>query len=230
MAEPEAPLLVGSPLIHPLTTVKLYDPEVKAKAYECFLHTDMDLVDISIMVSVPRHVVATWAKEGEWNKRKRELELEVFRAAEAKYRAFLIKNKQSTVERHLALSTALEEQVGKLLDAMKQNPDDLPSSSELRRLAETLASITAVSGRAVGLAEKVTKVEEVSDPDEKKGKRPLIQIGIGAPKLADNRTMVKVTDENNKVSTIEVAGSEGEKAPDGPVPVRELDGAGRGDA
>ena len=57
--------------------------------------------------------------------------------------------------------------------------DQVPKSMDLKRLAETLASATTVSARAVGLSDKPQ--ETVSERDNKrKERRPLVVIGVNA--------------------------------------------------
>lgn len=158
------------------TTPEYYDPKVKAKAYELFLTTDLNLTDIAMDLGVKKHVVAIWSKEGNWIARKREIESELFKSAEDKYRALISQNRAPVVERHLKLTKTLEETIGKVLDETLQD-DGLPSDMKLKRLAEALSTSAAVSARAAGITDK--PFSEDSE-DGNKRKVPLIMLNVQA--------------------------------------------------
>jgi len=169
-------------LARPFTTATSYDPKVKADAYEKFLNSDMDLTDLAIYAGVSKSVIAAWSKSGGWAKRKEDLELELMRSAESKYRGFLMEYKLPTVIRHIETARLLEEQIAKILQAAAKEGGEI-NSTELRRLSEALASATSVSARAVGMGEKNVS-EQVARQDPSNGKRPLIAIGI-TPRLSE---------------------------------------------
>jgi hypothetical protein len=159
------------------TTVRFYDPKVKAEAYDKFLNTDMDIIDIAIAVGIPKQVVAAWSKEGGWLKRKEELELEFMRSAESKFRTFIIEHKLPTMIRHLELSRKIEEALGVVLDEAKTSGKPC-NSTELRRLAEALSSATAVSALVMNITEKA--IAEQPKAQEPRGKSPLVAIAVGS--------------------------------------------------
>lgn len=217
----------------PHTTVKRYDPRVKAEAYERFLTSDMDLIDIAIVTGVPKHVVAAWANEGSWTRRKEELELELLRSAESKYRNFLLEHKIPTLERHIKASAEIENQVMQLVKRAQEAVDEGTSlkeaSSTLKRLAETLAAVTGVSARATGMADKVVQQQIGAAEQGRPGKTPLVAIGI-APKLA-RETEITVTEvqdgqigETRTVSLLGETRDTGAQAPDGTGVVCEVAG------
>jgi len=128
------------------TAVRHYDPVIKARAYELYLHSGGDMTDIALQLQVPRNVVAKWACDGKWSKRKEILALEIMKAAEFKYRDFMLTNRMGTVERHVRIGAKLEEAVEKLLQKLEDNQS--VSSTEVRRLADALSSVAAVTARA----------------------------------------------------------------------------------
>jgi len=132
------------------TTEKLYKPEVKAKAYELFLTTALDLTDIALSLNLPRTVVSAWSKQGDWLKRKHEIEVELFRSADDKYRRFLIEKRVPTLERHLVLSAKVEELIETMATSLKEGKERLTPVA-LEKLAKALASATSVSARAAGI-------------------------------------------------------------------------------
>ena len=99
-------------------------------------------------------------------------------AAENKFRDFMLENKLPTMQRHLRVAGKIEEAVERFMD-QELKDDQVPKSMDLKRMAETLASATTVSARAVGLSDKPQ--ETVSERDNKrKERRPLVVIGVNA--------------------------------------------------
>lgn len=184
-------------LTKPLTTALNYDPVDKAKAYELYLRSDMDLTDISITLGIEKSVISSWARRGNWATRKAELESEFMRCAESKYRTFVIEHRLPTIQRHLEICRKLEEKIAQLLEG------DKIDSRELKRLSEALSSSAAVAARAAGVADRVTE-RSPTEPSSQ-SKRPLIAIGI-SPTLAGqggvNARVVDTTveDYNEQVS------------------------------
>lgn len=193
----------GELVKRPFTTVKNYDPKVKAEAYDMFLNTDMDLTDIAIKVGVSKSVIAAWSRDGGWAKHKEDLELELFRSAESKFRNFFLEYKLPTLIRHIETAKMLEEQIAAILKKAQDKNKTL-DATELRRLSESLASVTNVSARAVGIGDKGALERVAPKQDPYGGKRPLVAIGI-APTLASGvdikvveGTCEEVTDEPTK--------------------------------
>ena len=158
-----------------LTTVEEYSVEVKAKAYELFLHTDSSPIDIAIVLKVPRHVVLKWMRKGSWNDRKSELEFEAFRAAETQYMKFLVEHKLPTIERHLRVAQLIEEEIELLLKTTKKNGGTVDSMT-LRRLSEALSSATGVSARATATYDRAAAKDREDEGGSKK--QPLVIIGV----------------------------------------------------
>lgn len=162
-----------------LTPPSAYPVEVKQKAYDLFLNEAMDLTDVAIQLSISRGVVASWAREGQWIQRKQDIEMELMKSVDNKYRDFLIKNRLPTAERHLKTSKALEELIERAINMKTQAAlsNAEPSPMDLERLAKALSAATGVSARAVGIAERV--VEQNAGADLGSNKRvPLIVIGV----------------------------------------------------
>jgi len=196
-----------------LTTVKNYSVEVKARAYELFLHTDLDLTDLAISLNVPRHVVLTWSRKGKWNDRKQDLELEAFRAAETRYRRFLTEHKLPTIERHLKAATLVEEAVIAAVEQAKQN-NGVIDSMVLRRLAEALSSSAGVSSRAAGVTDRTILADdgESASEKEKARKQPLVIITTsGGPTLSSLANRSGRDDNTPVVKAIEIDGVEVEQ-------------------
>lgn len=161
-----------------LTTVDDYAPELMAKAYDLYLSSNLTTVDIAIDLGLPQKVVASWVRRGGWKEKKREATTELMLAAENKFRDFMLENKLPTMQRHLRVAGKIEEAVERFMD-QELKDDQVPGSMDLKRMAETLASATTVSARAVGLSDKPQ--ETVSERDNKrKERRPLVVIGVNA--------------------------------------------------
>jgi len=166
------------------TAVRHYDPVIKARAYELYLHSGGDMTDIALQLQVPRNVVAKWACDGKWSKRKEILALEIMKAAEFKYRDFMLTNRMGTVERHVRIGAKLEEAVEKLLQKLEDNQS--VSSTEVRRLADALSSVAAVTARASGVSDHdIGSDLLVGDKGKANGKQPLVVIGLGPSMIAN---------------------------------------------
>ena len=194
-----------------LTTVKNYSVEVKARAYELFLHTDLDLTDLAISLNVPRHVVLTWSRKGKWNDRKQDLELEAFRAAETRYRRFLTEHKLPTIERHLKAATMLEEAVIAAVEQATKSGGVL-GSMELRRLAEALSSSAGVSSRAAGVTDRTILADDESASEKEKArKQPLVIITTSGGPMLSSANRNGGDDNTPVVKAIEIDGVEVEQ-------------------
>lgn len=155
------------------TTVDYYDTKVKARAYELYLTTDLTLTDIAIDIGVNAKVVGSWARQGDWRKRKQAAEDELFNSADDAYRRIVAASRGPTIERHLRISGKLENAIETAIDELtaKGHLDEM----KLRRLSEALASVTGVSARAAAISDK--PFSDANDRDGAK-KRPLILIGV----------------------------------------------------
>lgn len=159
------------------TTPACYDPAVKQRAYDLFLSSNMSAVDIAIDTGLPQHVVASWIRTGGWRERKKEIDAELMKDAEDRYRRLVVEKRLPVVERHLRVSEKLETAIEKNIDIATED-GAVPNDMKLKRLAEALVSATGVSARAAAISDK-----PFSDSDEKDGKnkkRPLIIIGVTA--------------------------------------------------
>lgn len=173
------------------TTVKNYDPHVKAKAYELFLTSDLSLPDIALDLAIPQQVVASWALSGKWRDRRKELEVELFKNAEDKYRALIMQHRVPVLERHLRVSGKLEEAIDKAVDELTKDGDTI-DSRELKRLAESLSSATAVSARAAGISDKFFDGGGIGAQQQQAGKQPLISINVNPQQPADRCVTIDV--------------------------------------
>ena len=167
------------------TTVDRYDPALKVKAFELFMHTDRDLLDIATELEVGREVIASWVREGGWVKRRKDAEQELMKAADDKFQAFVMENKLPTIRRHARISGKLEEAIEQVIDGEIKRAEkaDKPLDDKLlKRMADALAAVTAVSGRAVGLADAI-----VQKGAPMGGRVPLVAIGM-FPRIPADRT------------------------------------------
>jgi transposase-like protein len=158
------------------TTARDYDPKVKAQAYETFLTSDLGYAEIALDLGIPVQVVTKWAIDGKWRDRKHEIDVELFRQAEDKYRALVMKVRVPVLERHLRVSGKLEEAIDKAVDELTENGDTI-DSRELKRLAESLSSVTGVSARAAGISDKFFG-DALNTPGDRSGKQPLITLNV----------------------------------------------------
>lgn len=155
----------------------VFAPEVRPeqtslnKAYELFLQSDLDTTDIALELGISSKVVASWARKGKWLERRRAIEDEEMKVADAKYRAVVREHRVPTVLRHLEVSAKLETGIGTVLDA--ELAKELPDSRELERMSRALAASTGVSARAAGITEKPHE-----DTLQTQGRVPLILLNV----------------------------------------------------
>lgn len=175
------------------TRVSRPAPDLLAKIFDTFLHTDLMLDDLAIDFGINRLVLADIAKEGKWLARKKALELELYQSAEAKFRQWLIVNKLPTLTRHMEASAALENEILQEVKALAQ--DKTPGKErimKLKHLADALSTTTQVSARAAGIS-------DVPFPDEVamhqgKQKQPLVIINAG-PQVPVSVEMKNITEQ-----------------------------------
>lgn len=167
------------------TTVKHYDPKVKAAVYDDFMNTDKDLLELALEHSVAKHVISAWSREGGWLERRKEVEAELMRAADEKYRAFVQENKLPVLRRHVRISGKMENAIEQIIDAeiAACEAEGKPMDDKLiRRMADALAAVTGVSAKAIGLADTIV---QTNGPGA--GRVPLVAIGI-TPQIPSERT------------------------------------------
>ena len=161
------------------TEVDRYDPKLKAKAYDTYLSTSLGPQEIAIDLGLPARVVVAWIRKGKWKDRKKEVEMELFRSAEDKYRRIITEHRAPTVERHLRIAKKLEEGIEQVIEHETSDPDRVPNGAMLKRMAEALSAATGVSARAAAISDKpfTENAEEA-----RKGKQPLVVIGVQVSK------------------------------------------------
>lgn len=185
------------------TTPTLYDPKVKAQAYELYLSTDYSIADIGIACGVPKLAVAAWSREGNWRARKMDLEREELAKAEDAYRQVILANRAPMAERHIRISgkmdAVIEGFLTKLAAGEALSADEQRTISKLKQLAETLTGSSAVGARAVGLSDRPTTDPLAGgDHDGKKARQPLIVIGVTAqpvPGYNNNPVTINVSEQ-----------------------------------
>lgn len=161
----------------PLTTKTNYDPQVKAEAYRLYLTTDLTPKDMAIELQVPEKVILAWAVDGKWLERKQRLELEYLLKADNEYRRFMADRRPDVAKRHLEISEKIERAIGAMIDLALKDPDNM-SAADLKRLAESLSSVTGVSSRAVGIgtpeAAKTMALAQQTSEGGGNGKQPVL--------------------------------------------------------
>lgn len=154
------------------------DPKIMGQAYSLFLESDRDLFDIAIELNLPREVLATWVKRGGWIDRKKQITNDYLRAAEDKYRQYLIQQRLPALMRHQKIGQGLE---GMILDVIEKAIAEGKTldPTAIRRLAEAFSSSANVTAKVAELAKKEDKEAEARAAGKREAKQPLIVIGGG---------------------------------------------------
>lgn len=182
--------IVGSSL----TTVKHYDPRVKARALELYLTSDLTFTDMSIDLQVPEKVITAWAKADKWADKRQRLEDEYTLRAENSYRRFIGEKRTDVAKRHERIASQLEEAIE---DTIKQRVEDgNVNEATLKRLAEALSSVTGVSARAVGIGQGTAGMARNNEESKTAQKQPLVMIGIGGTLPPETSIRVAQTQED----------------------------------
>ena len=159
------------------TLVRTYPPEVKAKIYELYLTTNQSFQELSIGSGVPMSTISYWIHAGEWRKKKEQLEVQLFKEADSKYRKFLEEKKLPVAQRHESIAAGIEIKIGEAAD--KIEADDPKAIGKLAQVSKALNEVSAVSARAVGLSDRPYDNEFNQSGNRKV---PLVMIGIqGTP-------------------------------------------------
>jgi hypothetical protein len=155
-----------------------FDPTVIAEAYERFLNGD-SFDALAIELSIPKKVLAYHARKGDWLTRRADLLGVMQTEADQRYLDFLARERLPAAERHLRvagkLEGAIERIVDKLIDIADEDGDITIDDKRIRRLTESMASISAVSARAAGITDRPAPV---GGGNQSVGKQPLIIIGV----------------------------------------------------
>jgi transposase-like protein len=158
------------------TEVTVYDPAVKARAYKNYL-TGCTISEIALDVGVRVDVVASWATNGDWRKRRMDIEKEMFDQAADNYRALIIKHRAPVIERHLRVAGKLEEAIESVIDDAENEDMNIEKRSALlKRTAEALSAATGVSARAAAITDRAFDMGG-TDPMAQ-GKVPLITLNV----------------------------------------------------
>lgn len=171
------------------TTPKHFDPKVKAKAYELYLSSDLAPTEIALTLAIPTETLLTWAKQGAWMKRRQDIETSLMLSAESAYRKFIVQNRMEVLERHLRVSKKLEELAEKLADDLNEGrPVDKNVSMTLKRLAESLSSVTGISARAAAINDRP---EVLPRQEGGSSKRPLVVLNM-QPSVSPDAKLVEI--------------------------------------
>ena len=167
---------------------EVYSPQMIQTAYEAYLAGNFNYEQMSLELGVSPKVVKRWVEEGEWRKRKMELDREMFEHAESEYRKFISKNRTPVAERHVRVASAIEDTLEKQIDDFRKAVADGTAEEKypgatMKRMAEALSSVTGVSARAVGMSDRVGPVDLGNGQGG--GKQPLVVVGVQVSKSGD---------------------------------------------
>lgn len=174
----------------PSTTVTVYDPRVKSRAYELFLESDYTATEIAVAINVRPEVVRGWINGDKWMLKKQERERELIIQAESKARKFILDRQNAAREQHHRIGQNLELAIEAVLTKVQSAAVDLDMSNakavagytgNLKRLAESLTHATTVVARAVGMTDEFANNMSAKIADAMRqggsGARPLAIIG-----------------------------------------------------
>jgi hypothetical protein len=158
-----------------------FDPVKIGVAYERFLTGD-SMEDLCIELDIPKKVLAYHASKGGWNKHRGELLQQFNTDADQRYLALLGRERLSTTERHLRIASKTELAAENLVDQLlAESENGIIDDKVLRRLTESIASITTVSARAAGITDRPAPVG--GGDHHAGGKAPLITLNV-VPQIA----------------------------------------------
>ncbi len=158
------------------TSVQHYDPEVKIKAYDLYMTSDLTPEEIAVTLSIPVDVVVRWRANHKWRERKLAVEEDLMEQADTRYKKILLKQRLEVTERHLRIAKQLEELIEKTLT--EQGEDGQISVMDIRRLSEALSSATGVSARAAAITDRNLADMNQAAQAKANSKVPLVAIGI----------------------------------------------------
>ena len=158
------------------TSVQNYDPEVKIKAYDLYMTSDLTPEEIAVPLSIPVDVVVRWRANHKWRERKLAVEEDLMEQADTRYKKILLKQRLEVTERHLRIAKQLEELIEKTLT--EQGEDGQISVMDIRRLSEALSSATGVSARAAAITDRTLADMNQAAQAKANSKVPLVAIGI----------------------------------------------------
>jgi hypothetical protein len=175
-----------------LTTAELYDPKVRASAYELFLHRALSLDEIALLIGVNRDIISTWSTDGKWMRRKKAIEDELMKSVELNHKIWKSAEAFKEAQKQLAQAHHIQDAITNLMVEDTKDGGTIDDMS-LKRRAEALEAASNISARAVGLGERNDAQEMAS----RMGKQPLVIIGL-QPIVSENKgTTIDV--ENSEI-------------------------------
>lgn len=177
----------------PVKNADEYSADVMAQAYALYLGGH-DTTAISMDTSVPVPVVRKWISDGKWVAKRKALEEDAITLVENEFRTWAVKTKLPEAQKHLELARSLQEAIRTKLDADKALGP--LSDMSLKRLSEALASVTAVSARAVQLSDKPPIQYNPAGGGGQGGKPVLVILGaashVSMPSRAEEGQVIDV--------------------------------------
>jgi hypothetical protein len=154
--------------------------ELIERCYSTFLAGTAGVRDLALEYNIPVEVIATWAREGKWLRRRDDFRQELLVSTEMDYAEFIRKNRVKTAEEIVA---KLQPKIGEISDAIA-TALSLGEYTNVRRLAESLKHVSDIVTKTVGLDAPIP----VSDrPAMQKGsddsgvKQPFFNINTRGP-------------------------------------------------
>jgi transposase-like protein len=185
-----------------------YDATIRAKAFHLFLNSAATVEEIGLELGVPSQVIKAWITHNKWEKIKENLEKELWDISAREFRDFIRINRLPTAKRHLEIAETLEQTIKEKLEALKAS-EELPHTSDIKRLSEALSSVTAVSSRAVGLTTDSSAAITAGNEADRIGKQPLFIIGA-QPIIISQESKQKALDAEFEESNIKPQGENNE--------------------
>jgi hypothetical protein len=169
--EGEAPVVEDQALVAGVTDAVRVTPDKLLEAKALFIKGEADLYDIAIDLEVPVTQVACWARDGHWMAARREVQKVISEGQRLAEERFVLENR-------LPAARAQMDVVNKAVKKASGLVDGAQSASELRRIAESMGSLSNVAERAVGMNMKESADETADESGGRKKKTPLVVIGI----------------------------------------------------
>lgn len=150
------------------------------KCYSSFLSSTASVRDLAVEYNVPIEVMAAWAREGRWLRRREEFRQELLVNVEMDYADFVRKNRVKTAEEIVG---NLGPKIGQIGEAIS-TALDLGEYTNVRRLAESLKHVSDIVSKAVGLDAPMPSSERTlvqKTAEEINAKQPFFNINTRGP-------------------------------------------------
>jgi len=161
------------------------------KAMSLYYDTDKTLMEIAVEVDVPASTIMHWATTLGWRKERSLMIGESQQRADEAMLGYMHRQRMSVIERQAKIAHMVEAELESYLEANKGNI----STTELRRIAETLSNVSGVEARAVGLDTTVYKeaADAARPVSVQSKKQPLVVLNVTPTLSAAQQPGVDIT-------------------------------------